>query len=163
MWKVLLKDVDLGRPDVIPWPRLFGLHSKRMSNKQRYCGQLQKYVWIPESLQEMLENYLVLRNLTRTCPHGPMMWKVMQRNAWNDVANWRTEQLNSYTKSQLHALTTISLRKRKWDLFESCQKFARKLSSNVCNWHALVDQTLYEPWTNLHVLSPNGPDHATNV
>ena len=48
------------------------------------------------------------------------------KNVWSDVANWRTEQVNSYTKSQLHALTTISL-KKKWDLLESCQKYALKL------------------------------------
>ena len=35
-----------GRTDIILWPCLFGLHSARMSNEQRYCGQLQKYVWI---------------------------------------------------------------------------------------------------------------------
>ena len=29
-----------GRAKIIPWPRLFGLHSMR-----RCCGQLQKYVW----------------------------------------------------------------------------------------------------------------------
>ena len=36
----------------------------------------------------------------RIFPHGPMTWKVMQRSAWEDIANWRTKQLNSYTKSQ---------------------------------------------------------------
>ena len=34
----------LGRTNIIPWPCLFGLHSKRMQNKQRYCGQLQRCV-----------------------------------------------------------------------------------------------------------------------
>ena len=29
---------------------------------------------------------------------GPTTWKVMQRNVWKDIANWRTKQLNSYTK-----------------------------------------------------------------
>ena len=61
----------------------------------------------------------------------------------------RTGEQNNSTSTQsrklLHALTTITLRKKKWDLLESCQKFARKLSSNVCNWHALVDRTLYGP------------------
>ena len=35
-----------GRTDIIPRQRLFGLHSKRLSNKQRHCRQLQQYVWI---------------------------------------------------------------------------------------------------------------------
>ena len=108
-------------------------------------------------------NHFVLRNLTRTCPLRPMMWKVMQRNAWKDFANWRIKQLNSYTKVATACLDDHQFKEEEWDLLESCQKFARKLSSNVCNWHALVDRTLYGPWTNLHVLSPNGPEHATNV
>ena len=35
-----------GRTNIIPWPCLFGLHPTRMRNEQRYCGKLQKYVWI---------------------------------------------------------------------------------------------------------------------
>ena len=31
-----------------PWPRWFGLHAKRMSDKQRYFGQLQEYVRIQD-------------------------------------------------------------------------------------------------------------------
>ena len=37
-----------GWTDIIPWPRSFDLHSTRMRNKQRYCAQLQKYVWIQD-------------------------------------------------------------------------------------------------------------------
>ena len=35
-----------GRTNIISWPWLFGLCSTRMSNQQRYCGQLQRFVWI---------------------------------------------------------------------------------------------------------------------
>ena len=35
-----------GRTNVFPWSCILGLHSKTMWNKQRYCGQLQKHVWI---------------------------------------------------------------------------------------------------------------------
>ena len=42
--------------------------------------------------------------------HGPMTWKVMQRNAWKDIANWRTKRRNNYTKSRRHALMTINLK-----------------------------------------------------
>ena len=37
------------------------------------------------------------------------------------------KQLNSYTKSQHHALTTTISRKKKWDLLENCPRFAHKL------------------------------------
>ena len=35
--------------------------------------------------------------------HGLLTWKVMQRNAWNDMANLRIKQLSNCTKSQRHA------------------------------------------------------------
>ena len=41
----------------------------------------------PKSLQELWESYLVPGNPTGTSRHGPMIWKVMQRNAWKDIAN----------------------------------------------------------------------------
>ena len=49
------------------------------------------------------------------------------KNAWKDIANWRTKLFNNYTQSQLHELTTITSKKKKWDLLENCQKYALKL------------------------------------
>ena len=42
-----------------------------------------------------------------------MIWKVMRRNAWKEIPNRQTKQLISFTKSQHHALTTTTSRK-KW-------------------------------------------------
>ena len=41
MWKVLLKDVDFGRNDIVPWPCLFGLHniSAGASEKLPHSGK----------------------------------------------------------------------------------------------------------------------------
>ena len=33
-------------------------------------------------------------------PHGPMTWKVMQRNALKETANFRIKPLNNFTKSR---------------------------------------------------------------
>ena len=52
-------------------------------------------------------------NLKHTFHLGPMTWKVMQRSAWKDIANWQTKKLNNYTQSQLHVLTTISSKMKK--------------------------------------------------
>ena len=41
----------------------------------------------PKSLLELPKSYLFLSNLAQTALHGPMTWKVMQRNAWRDIAN----------------------------------------------------------------------------
>ena len=69
-----------------------------------------------------------------------------------------TEQFNSYTKSQLHALTNINLGKEKWDALENGKSSLTNCSWIVCTWRALEDQAFYGPWTSLHVLSPKGPE-----
>ena len=48
--------------------------------------------------------------------------KVMQRNAWKNIANWRIKQTDSYTKSQHHALTTTNSTKKNgicWRIIKS--------------------------------------------
>ena len=152
MWKVLLKEVDFGEPT-------FFLNHVYLVCTQRECPTSKKKWTItevclnPKSLLELQKSYLILRNLAQTFPHGPMIWKVMQRNVWKDIANWRTKQLNNYTKSRHHALTTTNSRKKKWDQLENCQKYAHKLFWNACIWLALVDLIFYGPWTNLLELS----------
>ena len=80
----------------------------------------------PKYLLERQKSYLTPRKLAQAFLHGPMIWKVMQKSAWKDTANWRTQPSNG-TKLQLHALTTINLKKN-WDLLENCQKFAHTFS-----------------------------------
>ena len=81
----------------------------------------------PKSLQVLKKSYSIQRNLAQTFRHGLMMWKVMQRNVWSDISNRRTEQLNSETKSQLHALMTLNLEKKKMgsvgELSKVCSRF----------------------------------------
>ena len=104
-----------GRTNIIPRPCLFGLHSKRMSDQQRYCGQLHGCVWI----QHVIWRYRKITLFREIWSEHFLMvlWKrkVMQRNAWKDIANLRTKQLNNKTQLQRHALTTTNSRKKKWD------------------------------------------------
>ena len=85
MWKVLMKVVDLGEST----PFLVKVHSKRMSNEQGYCGQLQKHVRIQDFCWDyelgLWKNYQFPGNRMRTFLHGPMTWKVMQRIAWQEI------------------------------------------------------------------------------
>ena len=126
MRKILMKDVDLGEPTSF-------LDHEDLGCAQRECHTSKDIV---DSYRSMFESRSLLGlekscqvqgNLTRTFPHGLMTWKVMQRNALKDIANWRSRQLNSYTKSQHQALTTTNSRKKKWDLLETCQNFAHRL------------------------------------
>ena len=93
----------------------------------------------PGSLQEQKRSYFVQGNLTQTSSHFLLIWKVMQRNAWSDIASWRTKHSSNFTRLQFHAWMTINSKKKNWDLLENSPKYARKLSWSVCIWHALVD------------------------
>ena len=96
-------------------------------NKQGYCGQLQK-VFESGISAGGIENNLVRGDLMQTSQHGLMIWMVMQRNVWSDIASWRTQQPSNCTKLQLHALMTINSKRKNWDLLENCQKCALELS-----------------------------------
>ena len=58
-------------------------------------------------------------------------------------------------------MTTTSKRK-KWNLFENCHKYALKLFWNACTWHVLEDLIFYGQWTNLHDRLRNGRKPVTN-
>ena len=118
-WKVLVKDVDLGEPTSL-FDHVYLVALNENVKQAKVLWTITEICLNPTFLQGLLKSCLFLRNLSQAFLHGPMIWKVMQRNASNDIANWRTEQPNSNTKSQLHALTT-------WDLLENCQTFAHKL------------------------------------
>ena len=75
----------------------------------------------------------------------------------------KKKQRNNFSKSRHTAKMTINLKKKQSDLLENCEKFAHKLSSNVCIWLVLGDLTYYGLWTNLLVWSQNGQKLVTNV
>ena len=55
--------------------------------------------------------------------HGPMIWKVMRRNVWNDTVSWQTRRPNNSTKYLLHASMTATSKKKKQNLLENCHKY----------------------------------------
>ena len=106
--------------------------------------------------REQQKSYVVQEDLTQISLHGPVMWKVMERNAWSDIANWRTKQPSNCTKSQLHALMTINPKKKTWDLLENSQKSLLSNCPKMPTRHSTGS-------TNLHEQSPNGPELVTNA
>ena len=78
-------------------------------------------------------------NLTPTLSlHGPMTRKVLQRNAWKDIANWRIKKLINCVKCQRHAWMTINVEKKKLDQLEKCPQFAHNLFSGPFSCLVLV-------------------------
>ena len=96
MWKVLNKEVDL-RINIFLRSCILALHSKKMRNKQRYCGQLQNHVRIANFCGRIREI---------TIPSKPS---------------------SNSTKYLLHASMTTTLKKKKQNLLENCQIHALKL------------------------------------
>ena len=89
-----------GRTNIFPGSCILGLHSKKMRNKQRYCGQLQNHVRIANFCGGVVKIFVFL--------HGLMTWLVMQRSVWNDIVSWRTRRLSNSTKYLFHALMTTT-------------------------------------------------------
>ena len=111
VWKIFMKDVGLGEPTSFFDHIHFGC-------TQRVCQTSEDIV---DNYRNMFDSRMSAGGIEKlpysehpkqTFPLDPMMWKVMRRNAWKDIANLQRNQLNSYTKWQLHRLTTINSKKK---------------------------------------------------
>ena len=102
-----------------------------------------------------LKNYHTRKNFVFLC--GPAIW-----NVWNDLVSWQTGRQNNSTKYQLHALRTIISKRKNWNPWDNCQKYALKLFWNAYTWHIQEDLIFYGLWTNLHGRSQNGPRIVIN-
>ena len=63
--------------------------------------------------------------------HGPMTWRVMSRNVWNDIVSWQIRRHNNSTKYLLHASMTISSKKKNWNPWVNCRKICSQI---VLKW-----------------------------
>ena len=124
MWKVLNKEVDLGETNIFPGSCVLGC-------TQRECEVSQNIV---DNYRTMFESRISAGGLEKlpfsqrfVFPHGHMIWWVMQRSVWNDIVSWRTRLHNNSIKYLLHALMTITSKRRKQNLLENCQLLALKI------------------------------------
>ena len=85
MWKLLIKEVDLGEPTSF-------LDHVYLGCTQRQCAISTEILWTiaePCSNREFprgeLKNFHTLRIFVFL--HGLMIWKVMRRNAWSDIVS----------------------------------------------------------------------------
>ena len=86
MWKVLRKEVDLGEPTsfltMFIWVAL-----NESAKRGKILWTITEIFLSPGSLQEQKKNFLVQGDLAQTSSHGPVIWKVMQRNVRSDIAS----------------------------------------------------------------------------
>ena len=115
-WKIPMKDVDLEEP------ASFFDHVS-LGCTQRECqinkDSVENYRSMFESRISagVVENYQKQKSRGNLMPkrylHGPMTWKVTQRNVWKDIVNLQIKRLNNYTKSQRHAWMIINFKEEK--------------------------------------------------
>ena len=105
----------------------FRLHSTRMRNGQRYCGQVQKDVWI----QDLCRSRRKVTLFTEIWRRHPPSWSYdMEGHAKKCVERYCEQTNKTYQqlyKVATHALMTINSKKKNWDLLENCQKYALKI------------------------------------
>ena len=109
MWKILMKDVDLGEPTSF-------LDHVYLGCTQRQCEISKDTVDNHRTMCESRISAGEQRNFHSpkilVFLHGRMTWWVMQRSVWNDIVSYQTRRLNNSTKYQLHALMTITSKKK---------------------------------------------------
>ena len=124
MWKVLIKEVDLGEPTSF-------LDHAYLGCTQRQCEISKDTV---DNYRTMFESRISAGGIEKLPSlkifvflHGLMTWLFMQRSVWNDFVSWQTRRLSNSTKYLLHASMTIISKKKKQNLLENCHKYALKL------------------------------------
>ena len=130
-------------------------------NKQRYQWQLQIHV--------LIQNFR--RSNKKTTMHGKSacIFVVLRYGSWCQemcgTILWVGKQDDSTTPQCVNSmLWRPPLQKKKnWNPWENCQKYALRLSWNIYSWHLLEDPIFYGQWTNLRDRSQNGPKHVTNA
>ena len=94
-----MKDGDLGEP-TSSFDHVYLVCTQRECQTSKDIVDNYRNMFESKISAGAAESYPILRNFAQTFLHGPMIWKVMRRNAWTDIVNWRTKQLNNKTKSQ---------------------------------------------------------------
>ena len=142
----------------LPWPRLFGC-------TLRYCETSKDIVdnYRNMFLQEQKRSYLAQGNLTRTCPRGPMTWKVMQRNAWNDIANLKNRTTQQLQKVATPCLDDHQFKDEEMGSVGELPKVCSEIVLTCLYLGRIGRRDIYGRQTNLLVLSPNRPEHATTA
>ena len=115
IWKILMKDIDLGEPTSFLDHVYLGCTQRECQTRKDIADNYRSLFEsrISAGLQKNCQKQKPRRNLMpKRYLHGPMTWKVTQRNAWKDIANLRIKQLSNSSKSRRHAWMIINLKNK---------------------------------------------------
>ena len=110
VWKVLCKEVDLGEPTSFLDHVYLGCTQRRCEISKKILLTITEPILNHEFPRGELKNYHVRKIFVFF--RGHMTWKVMPRNVWSDIVSWRTKRPNNFSKYQLHASMTTTLKRK---------------------------------------------------
>ena len=130
-----------GRTNIFPWS-CFPWGALK-DDVKRYCWQLQNHVWIQNFRQNnwkipFSENLHISSWFYDKEGHA--------KKCVDDIVRWRTRRLNNSTKYLLHASMTTTSKKKNWNPWENCHKYALIFSEmlilgkNWKNWFSMVSE-----------------------
>ena len=126
-WKILMKDVDLGEPTSFLDHVYLGCTQRECQISNEIVANYTSESRISAGAKEKRLSELQGNLMQKQYILGPMIWKVMQRNVWKDIANLRIKNSTIIQKSQHHAWMTINLMKKKMSQWENCPQSVHKL------------------------------------
>ena len=166
-----MKLVDLGELPSFLDHEYLGCKSNKRIEEYRKCSNL-------GSLPEQPKSHLVGKTRTRIRSLGLVTWKVMRRNAWNDIANWRIEKAEQLYKVSTRCLDDRQFKKEEPEMdgewSEGCsqsvlkclylapiggpdiQCSVNKLARAVTKWTRVCDKRLARVISDIHHTSDYG-------
>ena len=156
-----------GRTNIFLWSCILGVHSKTMWNKQRYCGDLQSHVRIPNFrgrnwktsiLREFTYFFMVLwygRSCEEMC--GAILWVIKQDDSttlqsiysmhrWSPLQRGRNEICRRIAKYMLSNCSEMLILGKKWTTWYSM------VSKEARTGHNKMDQSLWQTSESVDIL-----------
>ena len=109
------------------------------------------------------EIYSVGKNHTRKRSRGLVTWKVMRRNAWNDIAIWRIQRFSNCVRSVHHVLATITSLREKWGGGRIVGSVLSKCLKQCLYLARFGRPDILWSVNNWYVQSKNGQEPVTNA
>ena len=126
MWKVLMKDVDLGEPTSFLDHVYLGC-TQRECQTRKDVVDYYRHMFESKISAGATEKVFYSEKLGATISSCSYDMEGQAKKCVERYCELAKNQFNSFTKSQHRALTTTNSRKKTWDLSENCQRFAHKL------------------------------------
>ena len=87
MWNVVMKQIGLGEPTSFLDHVFFWVALNGSAKRAKILSVISERCLNPGSPQEHKKNYPVQGDVMQTSPHGLLIWMIMQRNVWSDIAS----------------------------------------------------------------------------